>query len=108
MNTTTSKRTIRHPEKWIGKRLDLSKWQLPTDYTTCRWTGEVMHVDAGVSWPDYLFDWGWLTQVGLNVEGAEYLSERGYDQMVERLNRLGVDLYHKMDEWFDAHARRSS
>lgn len=101
---TTTKRTIRHPEKWVGKRIDLNKWQLPEDYTVCRWTGEVMHVHHGVSWPDFIFDWGWLKAHGLNIDAAEYLSKRGYDQMVQRLADLGVDIYQMWDAWWDRHA----
>jgi len=97
MNTTT-KRTMHNPAKFVGKRIDITKWNSIDpweDYVICRWTGKLMHADNTVSFNHYAFDRDFLTKHGLMVECAEWLSEEGYDLLIweleKVLTKMGID-----------------
>lgn len=106
--TSTAKRTMRNPEKFVGKRIDRTKWILPEDfdleYAVCAYTGQVFRQREGDSFPDFLFERSWLKANGLCVEAAEWLSAEGYELMISKIALLGLDI----NEAWEAHWAGSS
>ena len=97
MNTTT-KRNMNNPAAFIGKRIDITKWNiagLDDVYAICSWTGKLFRTDDGASFYNYPFSSEWLSQHGVNIECAAYLSQEGFEQMLDIINPLlaeyGVD-----------------
>lgn len=90
MNTTT-KRNMHNPAAFIGKRIDITKWNIIDpygEYAICTWTGKLMRADSGDSFDNYPFNSDWLKQHNVYVEAAEYLSVEGYEQLVDIVNNL--------------------
>jgi hypothetical protein len=88
---STKKRTIRNPEKWIGKRINTVKWNIPCGYEICRQTGKLYPESQLLSsFNHHLFERPWLRANGIFVEDADWLSDDGYDEIVSVLEKAGV------------------
>lgn len=92
------KRTIRNPQKFIGKKLNPGKWNLPESYVLCAKTGKLCkEADAIITFSHWMFNRKFLTANNIYVEDAQWLSEEGYDEIVAVLERTG-----KYDEYRSA------
>jgi|SRR5690606_30535927 hypothetical protein len=91
------KRTIRNPEKWIGKRVDSTKWIIPDGYWKCAMTGKLYREDQlTITFFHWAFTREFRIQHGLTVEDADWLSEEGYDLLMLKLQELGLEgAYHE-------------
>lgn len=82
------KRTIRNPQKFIGKRIDSTKWNIPEGYNLCAFTGKFYaETDLQISFGHHYFDRSWLIEKGIYVEDAAWLSEEGYDKITSVLEK---------------------
>jgi hypothetical protein len=85
------KRIIRTPEAFEGKRIDTTKWVIPTGWRICRMTGKLLREDdLGVTFRHYLFDKSLLLANGCYVEDADWLSEEGFDLIMTKLEAAGA------------------
>jgi hypothetical protein len=83
-------RQMRNPEKFEGKKVTVGKWIIPDGWAVCAMTGELYReADCLISFPHYRFDRQFLLDNDIYVEDAEWLSEKGYYQIVDVLERLG-------------------
>jgi len=86
-----SKRTIHNPAAFIGKRIDSTKWVIPSGFERCEITGKLLPVsDLEITFQHYLFDKSFLIANHIYCEDAAWLSEEGYDFIINTLDRLGV------------------
>lgn len=92
MNTTTRKRTMRHPEKWLGRRVDFTKWIVPDGYVRCEFTGKLCREnEALVTFDHWALTRDQRVQLGIwHVEDASWLSDEGYDGIMSLLERAGL------------------
>lgn len=97
---------------YTGKRVDSTKWEIPDWYGVCRVTAKMYPESAfwDFSFPHHAFTreqldilgpWG----VGW-VEHADYLSEEGYYQLMDRVEKAGYQ--HFIDEYWDNQMTRAS
>lgn len=91
------KQNLINPEHHIGKRLDPNKWNIPDGYVLCRKTGMlVREQDALITFFHWAFDRQWLIEKNIYVEDADWLTLRGYEEIMEVLRREGqLDAYYR-------------
>jgi hypothetical protein len=91
------KRKMHNPAAFVGQRINLTKWQLPrnAEYAICRMTGKLMHMDdLGVTFWHQAFERSFLSKHGIMIEDADWLSEEGYEAIMNKLVSLGeLDTY---------------
>lgn len=96
MNIRSSKRTMRHPERFVGKRVDSTRWLIPDGYVQCAFTGKLCREDDALVTFDH---WAFSREERLamriwHVEDASWLSEEGYDAILAVLETHGkLDYY---------------
>lgn len=84
------KRNINNPEKFIGKKINLNKWNLPEGYNVCEKTRKFYaESDLGVTFAHHTFDRNWLIEKHIYIEDAAWLSAEGYDEIMDVLKREG-------------------
>lgn len=84
------KRTMTNPSKWIGKKVNPNKWQIPEGYQLCAKTGKMYaETSLWITFAHWFFDRSWLIEKGIMVEDAAWLSEEGYDEIMDVLKREG-------------------
>lgn len=92
---TITRRTMHNPAAFIGKRIDPLRWEIPAGYHLCRKTGKLHHEDdLLVTFDHTRFERSFLREHGILVEDAEWLSEEGYDEIMDVLERLGLRDYY--------------
>ena len=85
------KRTIHSIGAFTGKRIDPTKWTIPTGYERCEITGKLLpESELEITFQHYLFDKAFLTVNGIYCEDAAWLSQEGFDHILGTLDRLGV------------------
>lgn len=89
--TSTTKRTIHAIGAFTGKRIDPTKWEIPSGYERCEITGK-LHPESEleITFQHYLFDKAFLIATGIYCEDAAWLSEEGFDFILGTLDTLGV------------------
>ncbi len=89
--TATEKKAIKNPEKHIGKRVNPNKYVIPEGYVLCAMTGKFYaERDAEISFAHWAFDSKWLRQRHIYIEDADWLSQDGYDRIMDVLKDEGV------------------
>lgn len=89
----TRKRHLRHPEKWIGCRIDTTKWIVPDGYVLCDHTGKLYPEEqALLTFAHWVFERDELRTMGIHTEDASWLSEDGYYQILDIL-----DVHNRLD-----------
>lgn len=95
MNNDTKKRTMKTPAAFVGRRVNPDKWNIPAGYGLCRMTQKLHHEDdLLVTFAHWKFEKQFLLDNGIYVEDAEWLSEAGYDLIMDKLEALGMTAYY--------------
>jgi len=85
-----NKRNMTNINYYIGKKLDLNKWNIPEGYELCAKTGKFYAIsDLCVTFAHWMFDRNWLIEKNIMIEDAAWLSEEGYDQIIEVVKAEG-------------------
>lgn len=85
-----AKLTMHNPHQFVGKRIDPNRWEIPPNYARCAMTGKLHPIDALViTFRHHIFQWDWLVAHGIAIEDAAWLSNEGYDQIMDVLKREG-------------------
>jgi hypothetical protein len=88
--TTTAKRTIRHPEAFVGKVVNANKWNIPEGYAQCAMTYKLFpYNQLEVTFDHTKFEKAFLISNHIYVECAEWLSEEGYFEIMGVLQKVG-------------------
>ncbi len=86
-----AKKLMRHPERFVGKVIDTTKWIVPDAYERCVVTGKLhRRDDLEYSLDHWAFDKQWLKARHIYFEDAEYMSEEGWIIVERVLEREGV------------------
>lgn len=93
-----ARRQMHNPEAFVGKVVDTTKWDVPDGYAICACTGKLFPESQLLITFDHLaFDRQFRIEHGLTVEDADWLSEEGYFELMDILQRLGLeDAYHEV------------
>ena len=95
MNYQTGGKTMKHymsnPAAFVGRRVDPNAWHIPDGYALCRKTWKLQREkDLLRTFAHHLFPREFLLQHGIYIEDADWLSNEGYDEIMDVLCRLGL------------------
>ena len=80
------KRYIRTPEYFEGKRMNPNKWIIPQGWNLCEQSDRLYREeDLLLTFFDWVFPCQWLRDRNIYVEDASWLSQAGYDEIVDIL-----------------------
>lgn len=100
MNAQPTKRTIHSIGAFVGKRIDPTKWAIPSGFERCEITGKLLpESELEITFQHYLFDKAFLSANGIYCEDAAWLSAEGFDRIIDTLHQTGV--YSAYREAFD-------
>ena len=89
--TTTTKRTMKNPSKWEGKKISRAKWTIPEGYQVCAWTGKLYREEKlMITFSDWRLSNEFLAENHIAVCDADWLSDEGFREIMDILKAAGM------------------